>query len=180
MMITSRSTITNCRRNYRKFFKAPPNVERRRAKCNIIAVTNCLTQLRATTILAFFALCIQAPCAFAGASGEGNWEKVKFATRDHAPLLKRQEKLSAEQSHDPVVVTVLVLEPDLQGKVTAVTASYDRMEGPSEAKVTLTERGILDDDLIAVRHEVDLARNSNNEWHVVGYKRGELRRAQMH
>ncbi len=69
-----------------------------------------------------------------------------------------------------------MLEPDLMGLITSVTAAYDRMEDPSEADVTVTEGGIMDDDLIGIRHVVSLARNSNNKWHVVKCERGELRR----
>ena len=105
------------------------------------------------------------------------WSKVTIEKRDHGPLLERQARLPMQLAKGPVAITVLVLEPDLMGMITAVAAAYDRMEEPSEVNVTVTEGGLMDDDLFAIRHVVSLARNSNNEWHVVKYGRGELRRA---
>jgi len=110
---------------------------------------------------------------------EAAWTKVAFETRDHAPLLERQAKLSPEQAHSAVVVAVMTLQPDVTGLVSAVSASYDTMENPAEVRVTVTERGILDDDLLAIRHVVSLAKNSNGEWRVAGYRRGELRRSHL-
>ncbi len=55
--------------------------------------------------------------------------------------------------------------------MTTAVAIYDTVENPSEAEVTVTVRGILDDDLLAVRHIVSMARNSNNEWRVLRYRR---------
>ncbi len=97
--------------------------------------------------------------------------------RDHVPLLERQAKLPKDLAKSLVAITVLVLDPGLAGMITAVTTVYDRMEDPSEVDVTVTEGGLMDDDLLAIRHVVSLARNSNNQWHVVKYGRGELRRA---
>ena len=126
-------------------------------------------------ILCLFGLLLLAvPTLAVGATED--WSRVKLEKRDHAPLLARQAKNPASLARDPVVAAVLVLQADLAGKITEVSASYDRMENPAEAKVTVTEGGILKDDLIAVRHLLELARNSNNEWHVIGYHRGELRR----
>ena len=56
--------------------------------------------------------------------------------------------------------------------MTGARASYDSMENPSEVTVTVTEGGILDDDLLAIRHLVYLARNRNNrqeinEWMII-------------
>ena len=111
---------------------------------------------------------------------EAVWAKVTLETRDHAPLLEREAKLPRKQTRSAVVITVLTLQPDLVGMISAVTASYDNMENPAESKVTVTERGILDDDLIAIRHVISLAKNSNGEWRAVGYRRGELRRSHLH
>jgi hypothetical protein len=104
------------------------------------------------------------------------WSKVSMEKRDHAPLLERQARLPGHLAKDPVAITVLVLGPDLMGIITAVATAYDRMEEPSEVHVTVTEGGLMDDDLFSIWHVVSLARNSNNEWRVVKYGRGELRR----
>lgn len=104
------------------------------------------------------------------------WSKVSTEKRDHAILLERQAKLTMDLAKSPVAITVLVLNPDLMGIITAVATAYDRMENPSEVDVTVTEGGLMDDDLLAIRHVVSLAKNSNNEWRVVKYGYGELRR----
>jgi hypothetical protein len=46
-------------------------------------------------------------------------------------------------------------------------------------EVIVTEAGILDDDLLGIRHVVALARNKNNQWRVVQYGRGELRQSHL-
>ncbi len=107
------------------------------------------------------------------------WGKVEFEERGHAPLLERHAKLAPRLAGDPVVLTLVVLDPDISGLVTAVSAAYDRMENASEVEVTVSERGIMDDDLLGIRHVVSLARNRNDEWRVTGYRRGELRRVHM-
>lgn len=107
------------------------------------------------------------------------WEKVEIAPREHAPLLERQANLPRERSARPWALALAVLEPDFAGLVTSVEVDYDRMENPAEAEVTVTERGILDDDLLGIRHVVSLARNSNDEWRLVGYRVGELRRRHL-
>jgi hypothetical protein len=114
-----------------------------------------------------------------GTSSDRNkaWGKVAMQERDHASLLERQARLPKQLAKNPVAITVFVLDPDLMGLITAVATTYDRMEEPSEVNVTVTEGGLLDDDLLAIRHVVSLARNSNNQWRVVKYGRGELRRA---
>lgn len=123
---------------------------------------------------------VLAGTTFAATDTDAAWTNVKFEARGQAPLLEREAKLPPEQTRHAVTIAVLVLEPDLEGVVSAVAATYDNMENPSEAEVTVTVRGILDDDLLAVRHIVSLARNSKNEWRVVGYRRGELRRSHLH
>ncbi|WP_193212976.1 hypothetical protein [Luteolibacter marinus] len=110
---------------------------------------------------------------------EAAWAKVEFAEREHAPLLERQAKIPIELAKGPVAIALVAIEPDLSGLITGVTAGYDRMEEPAEVKVTVTEGGILDDDLIGVRHGVSLLRNKNNQWRITGYTRGELRRAHL-
>jgi hypothetical protein len=107
---------------------------------------------------------------------EKAWSKVAIEKRDHAPLLERQAKLPMQLAKSPVAITVLVLDPDLAGMITAVATTYDRMENPSEVDVTVTEGGLMDDDLLAIRHVVSLAKNSSKQWRVVRYGRGELRR----
>lgn len=104
------------------------------------------------------------------------WENVVMAPSDHAPLLERQAALPPSLASSPVAIATLVVEKGLLGFVTEVTADYDTMEEPSEATVMVTESGILDDDLHGIRHVISLLRNSNNEWRITEYLRGELRR----
>ncbi len=104
------------------------------------------------------------------------WSKISIEKRDHAPLLERQAKFPTDLAKSPVAITILVLDPDLAGMINAVSTVYDRMESPSEVNVTVTEEGLMDDDLLAIRHVVSLARNRNNQWREVKYARGELRR----
>lgn len=113
------------------------------------------------------------------ASNESPWDKATIETRDHAPLLERQAALPADLAKTPVAIALLVLDRDMTGVVTDVSADYDTMESPAEVEITITEGGILDDDLHAIRHQVSMARNSNNEWRIVGYGRGELRRSHL-
>lgn len=111
---------------------------------------------------------------------EAAWSRVEMETRPHAPLLERQGTLGPGFAKaPPATLALLVLDPSLTGIVTTVGAAYDSMETPSEATVTVTEGGILDDDLLGVRHVVSLARNSNGEWRIVGLQRGELRRRHL-
>lgn len=95
---------------------------------------------------------------------------------DHAPLLARQAALPEGLVKGPVATVLLVLGPDIQGQVVSVEASYDTLENPSEVEVKVTEGGILDDDLHGFHHFVSLALNKSGDWHVVGYRRGEIRR----
>ena len=57
-----------------------------------------------------------------------------------------------------------------------VEATYDDPARPTEVMVAVTETGMRDDDLRGVRHLVTLSRNSNKQWRVTRYRRGELRR----
>jgi hypothetical protein len=127
-------------------------------------------------VLGFAGLMPAEVASGASADVEKAWSKVSIEKRDHAPLLERQSRLPDHLAKDPVAIAVLVLGPDLMGIITAVAIGYDRMEEPSEVNVTVTEGGLMDDDLFAIRHVVSLARNSNSEWRVVKYGRGELRR----
>lgn len=86
--------------------------------------------------------------------------------------------IAPDLAKTPVAITLLVLEPDLLGCIEEVSATYDTMEAPAEGSVSVTE-GVPDDDLFAVRHVVSLARNSNNQWRIVGYAKGELRRRHL-
>lgn len=97
-------------------------------------------------------------------------------TTNHAPLLERQAAIPRDLAKTPATIALLVIEQDLLGCVEELSARYDNMETPSEVGISVTESGILDDDLHAVRHVVALARNSNNQWRIVGYTKGELRR----
>lgn len=110
---------------------------------------------------------------------EAAWRRVPFAKREHGPLLERQGDLPESLARNPVAVATAVLGPDLAGVITSVSTSYDSMEGPAEVQVTVTEGGILDDDLLGVRHVLSLAKNRNNQWRIVGHTRGELRRAHL-
>jgi hypothetical protein len=107
---------------------------------------------------------------------EKAWSKVKLEKSNHARLLERQAAMPAKLAKEPVARALVAIDPDLSGLVTAVAADYDVMENPSEVKITITERGIPDDDLLGVRHVISMAHTGNNEWHVVEYRRGELRR----
>lgn len=112
-------------------------------------------------------------------SGEAAWAKEEMAAAAHGPLLERQGRIPLELSKDAVGLAVTALSPDLMGVVGEVSASYDSMESPSEVVVTVTETGIMDDDLLGVRHSVSLAKNRNGQWRIVGYEKGELRRKHL-
>ena len=107
---------------------------------------------------------------------EQDWSRVRMEPRPHPPLLARLQNAPRDLTREPVATTLVALRPDLSGVVTTATAAYNGMENPSEVTVTITEAGILDDDLLGVRHAVNLARNRNDEWRIVRYARGELRR----
>jgi len=95
---------------------------------------------------------------------------------DHAPLLARQAELPEDLQRDPATLALAVLGPDLMGVVTALDAKFDTMENPSEVTITVKEGGILDDDLFGREHRISLARNSRNQWRVIGYEITEQRR----
>jgi len=124
---------------------------------------------------ALAALLLIGPAASA-AEDEDPWSRVELEDRAHAPLLERQAELDPELPGGPVALAVLVVAPDLAGLVSEVATRYDTMENPASVTVTITERGILDDDLLGVRHAIRLDRNRNDQWRVTGYQRGELRR----
>ena len=140
-----------------------------------------MTRLLATTctLLAAFTLSLPAQEAPKPYPWEAALAKKPLEAAEHGPLLERQAKLPAELSREAVSLSIQVLAPDFYGLVTSTRAKYDFMDGPSEVIVEVSEGGILDDDLIAIRHEVTLDRNSNGEWRVTGYRRCELRRADL-
>jgi len=107
------------------------------------------------------------------------WEKVTMKDSDHAPLLQRQAGLPPKLTESAPAIVLLVLEPDFLGIAEEAKARYNSMESPRSVTVTIIERGILDDDLLGLRHLVSLELNSNEEWRVVGYQRGELRRKHL-
>lgn len=107
------------------------------------------------------------------------WDKVTMKEADHAPLLQRQAGLPPKLTKSAPALALLILEPDFTGIATEVTARYNSMESPSEVNVIITEDGILDDDLLGVRHLITLDLNSNGEWRVTAYQRGELRRKHL-
>lgn len=103
-------------------------------------------------------------------------EATALEEADHGTLLERQATLPRSMDGSPVGIAVAVLSPNLVGLITNVETAFDSMENPAEVEVAVTEGGILDDDLLGIEHRVSLARNSNDEWRVVGYRRGEKRR----
>lgn len=107
------------------------------------------------------------------------WNRVTFEKRDHGPLLERQAKLDPAIADAPLVIVLMVLKQEISGQLTDSSTNFDSMEAPALVEVTVTEGAILDDDLSAIRHKVNLARNSNNQWRIVGYERGELRRSHI-
>lgn len=107
------------------------------------------------------------------------WSRVAMEEKAHGPLLERQATLPTELAKNPAAIATAVVTKDLSGLITGTEASFDTMENPSEVTVTVTEGGILDDDLIGVRHLITMARNKNNEWRIVGYRWGELRRKHL-
>lgn len=110
---------------------------------------------------------------------EQDWSRVRMEPRSHAPLLARLQNAPRDLTREPVATTLVALRPDLSGVVSTATTAYNGMENPSEVTVTVTEAGILDDDLLGVRHAVNLARNRNGEWRIVRYAQGELRRRHL-
>ena len=64
----------------------------------------------------------------------------------------------------------------IHGYVTKIEVQLDASENPRHAVVSLTDDGILDDDLHAVRHEFVLVRDREGYWTVQSHHKGELRR----
>lgn len=110
---------------------------------------------------------------------EVDWARVRMVPQAHGPLLQRMLRAPADVTGEAMMTTLYVLGPDLAGVVTEATTRYDRMENPSQVTVTATEGGIMDDDLLGVRHAVTLNRNSNRQWRITRYARGELRRRNL-
>lgn len=104
------------------------------------------------------------------------WHRVRYTQRDHGVLLRRQSRLPKGLAKSPVTIAQLTLEPEFSGSVTEVEATYDDPARPTEVMVAVTETGMRDDDLRGVRHLVNFSRNSNKQWRVTRYRRGELRR----
>lgn len=103
-------------------------------------------------------------------------DEIPLTAAAHGPLLERQAKLPPEIGKDAAAIVASVLAPDLIGVTTRIELRYDQLENPAEVTVTLEEGGILDDDLLGRRHLVELARNRNGDWRVIGYRVGERRR----
>lgn len=103
------------------------------------------------------------------------WDKVNFIEQNLATLHARAAKLPS-LSKSPVPLAAAAISPDILGYITTVTTTYDSMEEPSKVVVTITDGGIMDDDLISVRHIITLTRNDENGWKASKYTRGELRR----
>ncbi|MGB1130178.1 MAG: hypothetical protein ACPG4K_09005 [Haloferula sp.] len=104
------------------------------------------------------------------------WHRVHHEKKDHAELLKRQASLPQNLAAHAVTTALMVLTPEIDDLVVKVETEFDAMEEPSEVKVFVIEKGIMDDDLIGIRHIVEMARNRNREWRITGYQVGELRR----
>jgi hypothetical protein len=93
-----------------------------------------------------------------------------------AVLLERQSKLPASLQKSPEAIVHAVLAPSIYGQAHQTKSEYDSVEGASEVTVTVEEGAILDDDLLGVIHTVNLLKNKNGEWRIVGYSYKEKRR----
>lgn len=112
------------------------------------------------------------------------WEYVDFVAQDTERFdeAMRQRPPSLEQ---PAAIALHLLPS--YGVVLSVDVRLDRVENPRFATVTVTDGGILDDDLLGVRHVLKLNRIparsetsaqeiSSMAWTVAGYSKGMLRR----
>ena len=102
------------------------------------------------------------------------WEHVKFEEVEPAAAASKATEMQQSQ---PMTLAFLALKPICL--VTSASVGIDSPEEPSRATVVIEEGGIPDDDLIAVRHKLELKREANGGWRIVSYRRGECRRKHL-
>lgn len=112
------------------------------------------------------------------------WKRVDFVAQDIEHLEEGMRRLSLG-NQQPAAIALHMLSS--YGIVLSVNVHLDRSENPERASVIVTDGGILDDDLLGVRHVLTLCRMpapseiqgqkaSSEAWSIIGYSKGMLRR----